>query len=107
MLRTARQILDRRRLREREFNRSLFGEPAWDTLLELYVRENSGMSTLISHLQANSSLPPSTVARWLGQLEANGLLVRQRYPGTSDTLVELTNEARSALERYLAAAERL
>lgn len=104
MLCAAKQILERRRLRQREFGSALFGEPAWEMLLELYVRESSGASTTTTQLQAASASPPSTSVRWLQKLQQEGLVNRRSHPVDHGTeFLELTNAARGTLERYLAA----
>lgn len=108
MLRAAKQTLERRRLREAEFRPTFFGEPAWEMLLELYIRDSSGASTTTAHLQAGSGSPPSTVLRWLQQLERENLVIRYAHPVDHGTdFVELTDEARDSLERYLAATRQL
>lgn len=104
----AERMLAARRLRNEEFDHALFGEPAWDMLLELYVRESSGASSTAAQLQEASGAPPSIAERWLRALEENELLLRHTrasYSGTA--FVELTRGARQALERYLAAARNL
>jgi DNA repair protein RadC len=104
MLVTARRILERRRLRDAEFGASLFGEPAWESLLELYIRESSGLSTTAAQLRAASTGPSSTSERWLKKLEQEGLVRRRAHPASNDSeFVELTDAARTSLERYLAA----
>lgn len=108
MLRAARQIMERRRLREEEFRPTFFGEPAWEMLLELYIRESSGTSTTVAQLQARSGSPASTVGRWLHLLDREGLVSRRPHPVDHGTeFVELADRARESLERYLEAIGRL
>lgn len=108
MLHTAKQILERRRLRQTEFSAALFGESAWEMLLELYVEESSGASTTTTQLQAGPSSRSSTSARWLQKLEQEDLVSRRWHPVNHGTeFVELTNGAREALERYLLAVAAL
>lgn len=108
MLRTARQIMERRRLREKGFRPTFFGEPAWEMLLELYIRESSGASTTVEQLQAGSGSPASTVERWLQLLERDGLVNRRSHPVDHGTeFVELADPARESLETYFKAIGRL
>ena len=104
MLRTAKQILERRRLRQAEFGPKLFAEPGWDMLLELYISESAGASTTAAQLNAKSRAPDTTFVRWLQNLEQEVLVTRRPHPVDHGTeFVELTNKARGALERYLTA----
>ena len=104
MLQAARLILQRRRLSADEFGDDMFGEPAWEMLLELYVREGSGASTTSAELFATTRTPQSTAERWLRQLEADGLLYRRSHAVEPSTdFVELSDRARASLERYFVA----
>lgn len=108
LVRTAQSILLGRRRRYEEFNSALFGEPAWDMLLELYVRETSGASSTAEQLQTASAVPSSTAARWLNHLEHDGLVARRDHPLDRGTIfVELTEQGRQALDRYLKAIRHL
>ena len=108
LVRTAYAILLRRRRRYDEFNPALFGEPAWDMLLELYVRETSGASSTAEQLQTASATPSSTAGRWLQRLENDQLIARRDHPHDRETVfVELTDQGRQTLDRYLAAIREL
>lgn len=102
----AADILKRRRERTREFSSSFFGEPAWEMLLELYVRESFGVSSTIAQLKPCLQVRASTLLRSLHRLADDGLVARMAHPLHDGTeFVELTARARQALERYLAAAQ--
>ncbi len=106
-MRAARQILARRRLRETIFKSTLFGEPAWEMLLELYIRESSGASITTDELKKAAGGPLSTSARWLKMLERDYLIIRRPHPVDHGTeFVDLTSEAKEALETYLSVSER-
>ena len=64
----------RRRMRERYFDKKLFGEPAWDMLLELYASELNDEKISTSNLILSSSAPSSTALRWIKHLEDSGLV---------------------------------
>lgn len=63
-----------RRLRERSFDGKMFGEPAWDMLLELFAAELNGERISTSNLILSSAAPSSTALRWLKYLERLGLV---------------------------------
>jgi hypothetical protein len=92
-----------RRKRERYFPSDVFGEPAWDLLLDLYVANAKGERVNISNACLGASVPVSTGLRWIALLEGAGLL--ERYPSPDDqrvTYVRPTRAALDAMERYLA-----
>jgi DNA-binding MarR family transcriptional regulator len=98
----ARDILQSRRQRNGEFGKRLFSEPAWDMLLELYVRENTGVSATSLDLISASGAARSTARRWIAHLEKESLIRRRRHPRDSATdFIELTDLGRGSLERYL------
>ena len=105
LLFTARQILHRRRMREKEFKSVLFAEPAWEMLLELFVQETSGAAITLTQLVAQSRIPASTVLRWVRFLERDGMVVVRQHPTDHGSdFIELSSTATQNLERYLAAA---
>lgn len=73
----ARRMYLERQLREKCLPSDLFGEPAWDILLDLYVaaKENVKISTTSACIGAN--VPPTTGLRWLQVLEGHGLIERE------------------------------
>lgn len=86
----------------------MFGETAWEMLLNLYVRYHTGRSSTAAQLQRASRNAPSTANRWLGHLEEQELVIRRAHPVDSTTeFVELTDAAREALDRYLGAILKL
>lgn len=96
-------ILKRRRQRIEEFGVELFGEPAWEILLELYIREKSGASSTTAHVEVGLTVAASTAGRWLQHLEQEGLVALAPHPLHERTeFIELTSRAKEALERYLA-----
>lgn len=82
----------------------LFGDPAWDILLDLYVARSEDREISVSSACAAGRVPATTGLRWLDRLEVAGLISRR--PAANDrrrVLVELTEEAIPALEQLLAA----
>lgn len=102
--RVAESILRQRRRRNEYFRASLFAEPAWDMLLELYVRDSSGASATAAQLLMATVTPTSTATRWLALLEDDGWIIRRAHPFQAGTdFVELTDKAREAMKAYLTA----
>lgn len=96
-----RQEYDMRRARNRYFPQDLFGEPAWDILLDLFgARLDERMITVTSACIA-ADVPPTTALRWLGVLEQSGLVERvQNVTDQRSTLVRLTDQATSRMIDY-------
>ena len=100
----ARMVLSSRLVRERYFHRDLFGEPAWEILLALYVIEDSGARFTISKLAECISAPLSTVVRWVKTLEEQSLVSRVNHPTDRRIIfIRLLDKGRKALNDYLVA----
>ena len=98
----ARQMLLARRRRTRMFNKCMFGEPAWDMLLALYVGASAGPRYSVSRLSDLSGSPPTTALRWLDYLAKEQLVVRAPNPtDRRSDFIEITDKGRTALEQYL------
>ena len=98
----ARLVFNSRQLRERYFDAQLFGEPAWDMLLLLYIAEQSSARMTATSLGGLVHTPPTTVARWLNHLELAGLIERQAHPTDRRTIfLKLAEKGRAALVSYL------
>ena len=66
-------VISVRRARGPVLGESLFSEPAWDILLELYAAELGGRSMTLSDLARAIDTPASVAARWQAALEDHGL----------------------------------
>lgn len=81
-------------------NHEIFGEPAWDILLDLFIRQTKDEK--ISLRAANSNAPASTAVRWLRILEQNGLISLQIDEADDERLVfYLTAAGYDGMLRYL------
>jgi len=97
----ARKAFVRRRRRARFFGPDLFGEPAWDMLLALYVTEPMGPRNTIGRLVKYADLSATTAIRWINALEEGGLITRSQHPTDQRSVhVELTDHARRLLDSY-------
>lgn len=98
----ARQAYALRRNRAAIFgNPELFGEPAWDILLDLYIAHAEAKPVSVSSACIGSASPPTTGLRWLGVLAEEGLVVRENDPEDNRrVLVRLTRQGITAMERF-------
>lgn len=101
-LETARRLYRDRQRRTDHFDAELFGEPAWDMLLDLYIAacERRQVSTTSACIGAN--VPVATGLRWLQVLETRGLVCRTADPADARRVwIALTAKARRDLSAYL------
>jgi hypothetical protein len=91
----ARKIIDERRTRDRILNiPDLFGEPAWDILLDLFVAYVNGRPVSTSSACLSSTAPPTTGLRYLKALEGKQLIERIRHQFDARVVyVRLTDKA--------------
>ena len=103
LLQAAQMRYDERRKRSAIFGHSeLFGEPAWDILLDLYIAHAKGKEVSVSSACIGSAVPPTTGLRWLGILQATGLVVREHDSGDQRrVLVRLSHEGIEKMEAFL------
>ena len=96
-----RAILKLRRKRDELFRPGLFGEPAWDMLLELFLAKLTFRKECVSSLCVASAVPATTAIRWIVVLEGQGLVERQcdRFDRRRNFVV-LTEKGQSALEEF-------
>lgn len=74
----ARRVYQSRRKREMIFNGyQIFGEPAWDILLDIFISSNSDKRESVSSVCIASGVPPTTALRWLNELERHGMIERE------------------------------
>lgn len=102
----ARQMYVNRARRTRVFNSKMFGEPAWDMLLALYVTDQALAHHTVSGLVSLSGAPHTTAIRWIDLLIQEGLFTRKPSPFDARVFwIGLTEEARQDLDAYFADAE--
>ena len=75
-----------RRIRDRLFAPGLFGEPAWDILLALFLAGRAGGALSLEAVYAASEAPPITADRYITFLEGEGLVER-----SDGSMVRLTS----------------
>ena len=103
----ARKAYALRRKRSAIFgNPDLFGEPAWDILLDLFIAHGEGKPVSVSSACIGSAAPATTGLRWLGVLADEGLILREPDPEDHRrVMVRLTSGGLAAMERYFDACE--
>ena len=80
----------------------MFGEPAWDILLALYVCEQDGLHSIASSLAALIGVPLTSTFRWIDYLETQQLITRESDKCDKRAVIaRLTDHGRAALEGYL------
>lgn len=101
----ARKAYAMRRKRAAIFgNPDLFGEPAWDILLDLYIAQGEGKQVSVSSACIGSAAPATTGLRWLGVLADEGLIVRENdAEDNRRVLVRLTPAGKAAMDRFFEA----
>ena len=95
--------LHARRSRNARFgdDADIFGEPAWDMLLELYLSRSSEPPLSIGAASVSSAIPTTTALRYVALLEGRGLIVRQPHPyDRRSSVLRLTDKACEAIEAW-------
>ena len=96
-----RRIIDLRVRRTALFGKSLFKEPAWDILLELYADDLGQKRLSVTQLCAASHISMATAVRWLRALEDRGWVVRTTDPADHRrSLAFLSTEGRRTMDTY-------
>lgn len=105
---TVRAVIRARRLRSRYFPEDLFGDPAWDMLLDLLQAEIAKLRVPVSSLCIAAAVPATTALRWLKTMVQEGLFVRRADPHDGRRVfVELAPQTSQALRRYFAEVGRV
>lgn len=100
----ARRAYSNRRRRDTIFRSRMFGEPAWDILLDLFIAAKVGKRVSVTSACIGSAVPNTTALRWITVLEAQGYLVREN--DTADArraFLRLTAETYQRMLTYFAA----
>lgn len=100
---TAKRLINNRQSRGDYIgNDEIFGEPAWDILLDLYVHQAQNDEVSVKSATIGSGAPATTALRWLSELQKRGLIcsaddqtdARRRF-------IRLTAEGYESMTRYL------
>lgn len=100
--RMAYQEYQERNLRAEYFDFCLFGEPAWDILLDLFIAKAGGLRISVTSACIASRVPPTTALRWLNVLERRDLILRDTdRTDKRRTWVELSDQGFQAMAACL------
>jgi hypothetical protein len=92
-LANARRILACRDRRHRHFPATLFGEPAWDLLLTLYVAHHEHRPIDLTRAGMAANLSAASLRRLLSRLQNQGLAERQSTQSRRPVRIALTEGA--------------
>ncbi len=101
----AQRLYDWRRRRDAllEGPVKIFGEPAWDLLLDLFLMQAEGRQVSVTDGCIGSANPTTTAIRHIGRLELAGLVVRERDDeDRRRSWLRLTDTADCVLRRFFA-----
>lgn len=103
-LETAIRAYAERQDRGKHFDSShLFGEPAWDILLDLYIHQARNETVSVKSATMGSGASTMTALRWFQVLESEGLICSEEDPlDGRRRLLRLTAEGYESITRYLA-----
>lgn len=95
-------LISARRKRANYVAHQLFGEPAWDMLLNLLRAELAYEPLSVASACTAAGISPSTGLRWLNALENHGLVVQEGSGRDANSnFVALSPDASNSLRRYL------
>jgi hypothetical protein len=101
--RAVRQIIANRQARARFFDPALFGDPAWDMLLDLTAAHAEGARVSVTSLCIAAGVPATTALRWLTQMVESGIFVRVPDPADRRrAFIALSDRALGAMANYFA-----
>lgn len=107
-LNNAKQAVSRRKFRRQLLGSPhLFGEPAWDMLIELFIHACECKRVSMSELCLITDIPASSALRLVHRLRDKQMVVL--VPDVTDGrrhFVELTNDTLQRVEGYFAVEER-
>lgn len=104
----AERILAKRRLRAHYLEDEMFGEPAFDLLLDLYAQDLAGRDSYTTSAAVASGAPLTTALRQIAMLVERGLIARDPDPADRRRVrLRMTTPGAARMRDYLLAAERL
>lgn len=100
-----RQLIRARRLRDRQFGKGLFEDPAWDMMLDLFAAHLERADVSVSSLCIAAAVPPTTALRWITRMSDAGILERRPDPfDRRRAFMGLTKSALDGMRSYVGAA---
>lgn len=102
LVREAQRQISMRAARGKFFPVELFGEPAWNMLLDLYISKANGVRITVTSACIASDAPNTTALRYIDLMVAMDLVAR--VPSSVDRRViylELKDRAETLMEKFL------
>jgi predicted transcriptional regulator len=91
--------------RANHFDPDLFGEPAWDMLLDLFIHKVAGLRVSSTSLCLGANVPYATGSRYIERLEEKGVVFRFTPPDDRRlVLVDYTVEGYKHMREYISQA---
>lgn len=85
-------------------NQDLFGEPAWDILLDLFISQTREEKTSVRTGSIGDQSPPTITLRWFLILEQRGLIAQEPDPeDETKALLRFTPTGYESMLRYFEA----
>jgi DNA-binding MarR family transcriptional regulator len=98
----AERLYSERRKRDEHFPPGLFGEPAWDLLLALFMAREDGRDLTLAQAYAAAKVDPADGPALVDRLTAAGMVLRSRAQSDRRcNAVVLTDHAVERLSDYL------
>ena len=98
----ATSIYNARRRRLELFDAALFGEPAWDMLLNLFISKARDEVLSTAALCSLAGVPHATGLRRIDHLETKGLIERSRDPADARvTQIQITPKGYQLMRKYV------
>jgi len=102
----AEALLVGRRIRDQIFPPGIFGEPAWDLLLGLFLAREGSRGVPLNAALAMTFVPPRTAQRWIDLLAERSLLEQiQPMQHEPTATVRLTANGLELMSRFFAFTE--
>jgi DNA-binding MarR family transcriptional regulator len=101
-----RKMIRMRRLRDRFLSADLFGEAAWDMLLDLMAARIEGTQVAVSSLCIAAAVPPTTALRAIRGMTERGLFLRVSDAHDKRRIfIQLSDATADAMRGYLSAVK--
>lgn len=101
--RMIRDLIANRQARAKFFDPALFGDPAWDMLLDLAAAHGEGAQVSVTSLCIAAGVPATTALRWLTQMVESGIFLRLPDPADKRrAFIALSDRSVTAMARYFA-----
>jgi DNA-binding MarR family transcriptional regulator len=99
----ASSIYRSRQMRASYFKPSLFSDPAWDMLLDLFINKIGGRRVSTTSLCLAANIPQATGLRWIEHLQEEGLIDRSvAHDDARLKVVEITPKGFQQMRRFIA-----